>query len=487
MPAGRITVLLGPNGAGKTTAIRTITGAFAPDGGTVRVFGLDPAVAGAAVRPRCGVVSAKPALYDRLSGLDNLRYSAELYGLGRGPSVDARIEEAAARFGIEAALDDQVGGYSTGMKTRLALARSVLHRSVAAALRRADLGPRPGVVARGPRAHPRDDRRRDDGGDVHPPAPRGGGSGRPGRRAPGRAIADRGFAHRAHPRYWPEAMVRIGADDPAALDALATHAGVVRYEREAGIAVVHLDDVGRVPDLVAALTGAGARVTRVEPHEPIAGGSLLRRAAGLGADPPRRRRRELGLMASATTGTSEGFRWGQVRTVARTDLKQLAQARDYWIPMLVLGAIFFVFVPTVLLFSITQDRRRRGGGADLAGARGPPREGPAAAARRRPRRAGPPTRWRSTCSHRSRWSSRSPSRPPWVRRPSSASASGAPASSSPTPPPASARSSSASWSPACCPATSRPSWASGSTRSSSTRSSAPRSGAGSSRPASGGC
>jgi len=59
-------------------------------------------------------------------------------------------------------------------------------------------------------------------------------------------------------------------------------------------------------------------------------------------------------MASTTTDTSQGFRWAHARTVARTDLKQLAQARDYWIPMLVLGAIFFVFVPTVLLFSLTR-------------------------------------------------------------------------------------------------------------------------------------
>jgi ABC-2 type transport system permease protein len=49
-----------------------------------------------------------------------------------------------------------------------------------------------------------------------------------------------------------------------------------------------------------------------------------------------------------------GLHWDHVRTVARTDLRQLAQARDYWIPMLILGGIFFVFVPTVLLLSITQ-------------------------------------------------------------------------------------------------------------------------------------
>ena len=126
VPGGQITVLLGPNGAGKTTAIRMITGALNPDAGTVRVFGHDPNVDGEEVRRRCGVVSAKPSLYDRLSGYDNLAYSAELYGLGRGERGDASCR-GAARFGIDHALDQQAGGYSTGMKTRLALARSVLH------------------------------------------------------------------------------------------------------------------------------------------------------------------------------------------------------------------------------------------------------------------------------------------------------------------------------------------------------------------------
>ena len=125
---GTISVLLGPNGAGKTTAIRMITGALAPHEGSARVFGLDPAGPdGEEVRRRCGVVSAKPSLYDRLSGWDNLRYSAELYGLGKGAHANARIKEAAETFAIESALDHRVGGYSTGMKTRLALARAILH------------------------------------------------------------------------------------------------------------------------------------------------------------------------------------------------------------------------------------------------------------------------------------------------------------------------------------------------------------------------
>src|SRR5262245_57310060 len=93
--SGSVTVLLGPNGAGKTTALRVVTGALGPDSGDVRVFGADPTGAdGEAVRRRCGVVAAKPALYDRLSGRDNLRYAAELFDVR---NADGRIEDAAAR------------------------------------------------------------------------------------------------------------------------------------------------------------------------------------------------------------------------------------------------------------------------------------------------------------------------------------------------------------------------------------------------------
>jgi ABC-type Na+ efflux pump permease subunit len=55
----------------------------------------------------------------------------------------------------------------------------------------------------------------------------------------------------------------------------------------------------------------------------------------------------------ATAAAHGPLRWDHIRTVARTDLKQLVQARDYWIPMLILGAIFFVIVPTILLLSLT--------------------------------------------------------------------------------------------------------------------------------------
>ena len=74
VPRGTVTVLLGPNGAGKTTVVRLVTGALHPHGGAVRTLGLDPdaTTEGTEVRRRCGVVPARPALYDRLSGTDNL-------------------------------------------------------------------------------------------------------------------------------------------------------------------------------------------------------------------------------------------------------------------------------------------------------------------------------------------------------------------------------------------------------------------------------
>jgi len=58
-------------------------------------------------------------------------------------------------------------------------------------------------------------------------------------------------------------------------------------------------------------------------------------------------------MATVATPARRPLQWAHIRTVARTDLKQLVQARDYWIPMVILGGIFFVFVPTVLLLTIT--------------------------------------------------------------------------------------------------------------------------------------
>jgi ABC-2 type transport system ATP-binding protein len=264
VPPGSVTVLLGPNGAGKTTAVRTITGALDCDGGRVRVFGHDPAVDGEAVRRRCGVVSAKPALYDRLSGRDNLRYSAELHGLGAA----APIEASASRFGIEHSLDLRVSGYSTGMKTRLALARAVLHDPELLLLDE----PTSGLDPESAHAVLRliDDMAA--GGKTvvmctHLLLEAEGLADQVVILDHGRDLLS-GTPDDLVRRFWPHPPVTIDAEDRVVLDGLVELEGVKDYERNGGPAKVTLDDLCRVPDLVAQLTRRGARLTRVTPHEP---------------------------------------------------------------------------------------------------------------------------------------------------------------------------------------------------------------------------
>ena len=262
--AGTVTVLLGPNGAGKTTAVRMITGALHADAGEVRIFGLDPAVDGEAVRLRCGVVAAKPALYDRLSGWDNLVYAAELYGLG----PDAPIEDTAARFGIDHALDLRVGGYSTGMKTRLALARAVLHGPELLLLDE----PTSGLDPESSRAvlHLIDELAAQGRTVVmctHLLLEAEGLADQVVMMEGGRTLVA-GSPDELVRRVWPRPSVLIDAQNRAALDGLALLAGVVAVTPLEGPVLVELDDLSRVPDLVAHLAADGARVTRVTPHEP---------------------------------------------------------------------------------------------------------------------------------------------------------------------------------------------------------------------------
>ena len=266
VPPARITVLLGPNGAGKTTAIRAITGALSPTVGDITSFGVDPRIAGDVVRPRCGVVSAKPALYDRLSGRDNLEYAAELYEVPRSETA-GRIAEAADRFGISDALGKLVGGYSTGMKTRLALARAVLHRP--------DLllfdEPTSGLDPESSQAVLDLVRSMTDRGTTvvmctHLLAEAEGLADHIVVLEAGHTLCE-GSAEALTRHYWPHDTVALDAVAPDQLDRVATWPGVLGYDR-ADVARVQLDGVGRVPQIVAALVADGVQLTRVEPVVP---------------------------------------------------------------------------------------------------------------------------------------------------------------------------------------------------------------------------
>jgi len=125
--AGEIFGFLGHNGAGKTTTVRLLNGIIEPTSGSIRVLGLDPQVDGPALRARTGVLTETPSMDERLTAWDNLSIYADLYGVPRA-DVRKRIDELLAEFDLADRAHERVGGYSKGMKQRLALARSLLHK-----------------------------------------------------------------------------------------------------------------------------------------------------------------------------------------------------------------------------------------------------------------------------------------------------------------------------------------------------------------------
>jgi ABC-2 type transport system ATP-binding protein len=261
-PVGAVTVLLGPNGAGKTTTIRLTTGALLADRGSIEVLGLHPKIDGDEVRRRTGVVPPKPAFYDQLSGWDNLRFAARIFG-----ASEASALAAAERFRIEDALQQEVGGYSTGMRTRLALARAVIHdpeillldeptagldpessRSVLSLIRELATQGRSIVLC----THL-----------LHE----------------AEGIADQvvlmseGHAQAAGPpaelatMYMPDPIVIFDAENRTALEQIAGFDGVIDTTWNGGVHAT-LKDMEQLPDLVARLVEGGARLTRVEPLVP---------------------------------------------------------------------------------------------------------------------------------------------------------------------------------------------------------------------------
>ena len=124
---GELFGLLGPNGAGKTTTTKILTTLLLPDSGSATVLGIDVVRQTGAVRRRIGFVfGGERGLYWRLSGLDNLRYFADLYGIA--PDVSRRrIGDLLERLGLAGREHDKVEHYSRGMKQRLHLARGLLN------------------------------------------------------------------------------------------------------------------------------------------------------------------------------------------------------------------------------------------------------------------------------------------------------------------------------------------------------------------------
>jgi ABC-2 type transport system ATP-binding protein len=125
--AGELFGLLGPNGAGKTTTVKMLTTLLIPTAGTATILGFDVVKRAEEIRKRIGFIfGGERGLYWRLSGVDNLRYFASLYGVD--PEVSKkRIPFLLELVGLQGRGDEKVGGYSRGMKQRLHVARTLLH------------------------------------------------------------------------------------------------------------------------------------------------------------------------------------------------------------------------------------------------------------------------------------------------------------------------------------------------------------------------
>ena len=125
--SGEFFAILGPNGAGKTTTIKMVAGLLRPTEGVIEVCGHDLSVDGVAAKKLTSYVPDQPFLYDKLSGIEFLNFIGDLYevdGVERQKEIDRLVE----LFSLEDFVRELTESYSHGMKQRLVLAATLLHR-----------------------------------------------------------------------------------------------------------------------------------------------------------------------------------------------------------------------------------------------------------------------------------------------------------------------------------------------------------------------
>ena len=255
---GEVFGLLGPNGAGKTTTLRMLAGLYAPDEGTATVAGQEIGPGrpgGPLLRARVGLLTEQPGFYDRLTARENLLYFGELQGAAR-PA--ARADALLERFTLTAHAGRPFAELSRGMKQKLAIARALLHQPEVIFLDEPTVGLDPeatrevraliGELSRDEAAvvlctHHLDEVER----------------------VCGRAAFIAGRLLAVHQIRREARLVRIDLAAPhaAAAEAVRPLTRALRLEG----ASLHLEPLAEVPEIVAALVLAGARIVAVVPHE----------------------------------------------------------------------------------------------------------------------------------------------------------------------------------------------------------------------------
>lgn len=126
-PDGAVTGLLGPNGAGKTTTLRVLSGLMKADAGTVAVDGADVGADPVSAQSRMGILPDSHGLYPRLTPREHIRYFGRLHGLS-GEALRSREEQLIGTLGLEHVAGRRVEGFSHGERTKVALARALVHQ-----------------------------------------------------------------------------------------------------------------------------------------------------------------------------------------------------------------------------------------------------------------------------------------------------------------------------------------------------------------------
>jgi ABC-2 type transport system ATP-binding protein len=123
---GEIFGFIGPNGAGKTTTLRMMGGVLAPTEGSVIIDGINIAEEPEEAKKRIGFIPDRPFLYEKLTGMEFLRFTADLYGIEDGLFYK-KSEEVLKKFSLDDWAEELIESYSHGMKQRLILSAAILH------------------------------------------------------------------------------------------------------------------------------------------------------------------------------------------------------------------------------------------------------------------------------------------------------------------------------------------------------------------------
>lgn len=125
-PDGRITGLLGPNGAGKSTTLRVLYTVLKPDAGNASIDGIDVVGDPLRARQRIGALPHGAGLYPQLTARENIAYFARLCGIDKA-EVDDRVDEIVRLLEIDSFAERRTKGFSQGQRTKVALARALVH------------------------------------------------------------------------------------------------------------------------------------------------------------------------------------------------------------------------------------------------------------------------------------------------------------------------------------------------------------------------